>query len=444
MPPSPPYIPASVIAEWGALATASLMMACAVCMRVKNRLRPAKQMAIRTYDEKRIEGRSKDDATTAALVAQAYVICTALDFFCYPCWLIGCFSKEGGHSRYQTLDEEAGGAGAANGDPEAPDSYRQQIWGDKTPPRRGFFSRGPRSQSPVKTTRKMWENWKGDHSRIQPRNFEPPAAALPQVDPAALAAAQAALAAAATAAANAPPPAAGAPGAARRPPGPRRRGSAGAAPPADPAAAAAPGTAPPADPAAAAAPGAAPPPLDGAAAAGSAGPAAAPAAAAPEDDDAVVPVRIDEDPVAAAAAPPVAPAAAAPADPVAAAAAPPAAAPAARLRQRRHRLPRMLRLRRTPRPRRPPPRRPTPRRLTPRRQRLRRPPIRCWRRECCLRACVHVLLCGLIYAWEGVGGAGVVLERTWAWRWGVMCSARAMGAVGDCRVAVEIQRGVCL
>jgi hypothetical protein len=261
----------------------SIVLSLTICVRVRNRIRPAKEAAIKTYDRRRMMGGSKDDATTAAFMAQAYHICTAFDFFCFPCFAVGCCRGDGG-SKYARFDEEVGYA-----TPGA-ESYRHQFMtGTRSGAKRMHPSGSVRGN--VSTARSMFET-----GNIQPRNFEPPEAAspplplvLPPLPPGSIVpiappgaapipdpAAAAAAIAAAAAATPGPPPAAGAPGAA--PPAgdtPPAAGAPGAAPPAE-GGAAAPAAAPPADPAVASAPAAA----DGAAADGAAAaPPAEPAAA---------------------------------------------------------------------------------------------------------------------------------------------------------------------
>merc|ERR1719424_2784173 len=101
-------------------------------------------------------GGSKDDATTAAFMAQAYHICTAFDFFCFPCFAVGCC--RGDSPKYTRFDEEAGYA-----TPNA-DSYRQQVMTATRTGKRMHPSGSLRGN--VSTARSMFET--GD---IRPRNF---------------------------------------------------------------------------------------------------------------------------------------------------------------------------------------------------------------------------------------------------------------------------------
>ena len=262
------------------------MLSLTICVRVRNRIRPAKEAAIKTYDRRRMMGGSKDDATTAAFMAQAYHICTAFDFFCFPCFAVGCCRGDSANSKYARFDEEEGFA-----TPGAADSYRHQIMMSAM---KSGTKRSVRGN--VSTARSMFET-----GNIQPRSYDPPppeAPPLPLVLPPLTPAILAAL----------PAP----PGTAAATP------AAGAAP-------AAPEAPPPADGAAAPAPPAvaAPPPEAGAAAAPAA-PATDAAAPAAPAETAAAPVQPASAESAAAAQPAAADSAAEP-PPPAAAAAPPTA-----------------------------------------------------------------------------------------------------------------------
>ena len=263
------------------------MLSLTICVRVRNRIRPAKEAAIKTYDRRRMMGGSKDDATTAAFMAQAYHICTAFDFFCFPCFAVGCCRGDSANSKYARFDEEEGFA-----TPGAADSYRHQIMMSAM---KSGTKRSVRGN--VSTARSMFET-----GNIQPRSYDPPppeAPPLPLVLPPLTPAILAAL--------PAPP------------------GTAAATPPAAGAAPAAPEAPPPADGAAAPAPPAvaAPPPEAGAAAAPAA-PATDAAAPAAPAETAAAPVQPASAESAAAAQPAAADSAAEP-PPPAAAAAPPTA-----------------------------------------------------------------------------------------------------------------------
>ena len=91
-----------LIASWLFFTVGSFAVTIAIVVRVRDRLGRAREIAVSTYDRRRIMGGSKDDATTAAFMAQAMHICTAFDFLC--CCLGLCRDGDG---RYQRFDEEA-------------------------------------------------------------------------------------------------------------------------------------------------------------------------------------------------------------------------------------------------------------------------------------------------------------------------------------------------
>ena len=98
-----------LIAQWIVMGLGSIAISLTAIVRIKRRLGSAKDAAIRTYDQRRMMGGSKDDATAAAFMAQAYHLCTAFDFLCCPCWILG-MCRDPAVTRYRKFDEEAASA----------------------------------------------------------------------------------------------------------------------------------------------------------------------------------------------------------------------------------------------------------------------------------------------------------------------------------------------
>ena len=144
------------------------MKTCSVSSLASMRVCPAKEAAIRTYDRRRMMGGSKDDATTAAFMTQAYHICTAFDFLCFPCFALG-FCRDPTTKYRQFDDEEAPlpfpTSPAVNG------SYGRVVprsdSAGRSRPSLGVVG----SSRQVLTTRKMFDM---GHEHVKPINYDPP------------------------------------------------------------------------------------------------------------------------------------------------------------------------------------------------------------------------------------------------------------------------------
>jgi len=153
-PAMPPFTPPMLIFSWIFFAFGSVVLSISLIVRIAKRLDPAKQRAIQTYDRWRQDRKSKDEATTAAFMAQAYHICTAFDLLCFPCWALGlCRDSE---PAYTQFDEEYGTA-----------------YAKRTPSGKGSGRSFPTgtSRGTVKSNRKMFEKGQG---HIMPINYDPP------------------------------------------------------------------------------------------------------------------------------------------------------------------------------------------------------------------------------------------------------------------------------
>jgi len=110
----------------------------------------------------RMRGMTKNDATSAAFCAQAYTLCTAFDFLCFPCYLVGMCRDSAATKYRKMVDEEA-----PLPFPSSPNFQNARPTAKRVVP--VGSSRGL-----VSTNRAMF-----DTGRIMPTNYDPPATPAP-------------------------------------------------------------------------------------------------------------------------------------------------------------------------------------------------------------------------------------------------------------------------